>query len=422
MKKILAVLFGVLLCASLASADTLFPNSPTTGQVYNFNNTGVLYQYDGAKWLTIGTSSPAITKQIFTASGTYTPSSGMQYAIIECVGSGASGGGVASSSSQGAGGGGGGGSYSRAYVTAAQVGASQTVTVGAAGAAPSAGNNNGNDGADVSVGTLCVGKGGSKGSGAAANTGAAGGAGGVAGTGDVTVPGEAGANGVTASITTDITPVSRGGSAGMQFGAGGKASFPPATGADGSLYGGGGAGGADTGSGGNKAGGAGAKGIVIITEFLQSTWSPTGGVPAQVSKTADQTLNTSTTLASDNALTFPVLASTKYSFRFVVFYDTPTAADFKWQITCPASPTVVLYDGHALAPGATSETITRDNACSSSHSLTETSGTPGSIIIQGIIQNGANAGSVTFQWAQNTSNGSNTTVYAGSNVQYTRTQ
>src|ERR1700720_4672748 len=69
--------------------------------------------------------------QVFTSSGTYTPSAGLVTAIIECVGGGGGGGGSAFSPTQVHGGGGGGaGGYARAYKTASQIGASQTVTIG----------------------------------------------------------------------------------------------------------------------------------------------------------------------------------------------------------------------------------------------------------------------------------------------------
>lgn len=247
------------------------PASPQVGDVWVDSTTSIAYRYvndgDSSQWVqqpgnSVNTSTVKV--QTFTASGTYTPTAGMKTAIIECVGSGAGGGGVALSSTAGAGGGGGGGSYSRAYVTAAQVGASQTVTVGAAGGGGAAGANNGTDGADVSVGTLCVGKGGTHGQGAAANTGGAGGAGGVAGTGDVTLPGQEGGPGITSTSGTG----SCGGDAGAGFGAGAQCKIPFGAGANGSNYGAGGSGGGSNSSSAAAAGGNGAKGIVVITEYL----------------------------------------------------------------------------------------------------------------------------------------------------------
>src|SRR3974390_2022679 len=80
--------------------------------------------------------------QVFTGAGTYTytPSAGMVYCIIECLGGGGGGGGGAGTANYALGAGGGGaGSYSRALVSAATVGVSQTVTIGTAGSGGAAG-------------------------------------------------------------------------------------------------------------------------------------------------------------------------------------------------------------------------------------------------------------------------------------------
>jgi hypothetical protein len=45
--------------------------------------------------------------------------------------------------------------------------------------------------------------------------------------------------------------------------------------------------------------------------------------------------------------------------------------------------------------------------------------TKGHIIVRGVIHNGANAGVISFDWAQNAASGT-TTVYAGSKVDFCR--
>lgn len=95
--------------------------------------------------------------QVFTASGTYTPSSGLKFAIFECVGGGGGGGGISLSAAGSVYSGGGGGSsgYSRATISAATIGASKTVTIGAVGAAGTAGGVGGS-GAQTFVGGQTV--------------------------------------------------------------------------------------------------------------------------------------------------------------------------------------------------------------------------------------------------------------------------
>jgi len=236
----------------------------------------LVYNSAATEWRAANIAPPAAflraAKQTFVANGTYTPTTGMVYCIIECVGGGAGGGGCANSSAgqQGSGGGGGGGSYARLIASAATIGASQAVTVGAAANGGTAGNNAGTAGNDTSVGALCIGKGGSAGGGAAANANGTGGAGGIAGTGDFSVPGQAGASGgfsvVSGAGSVQFSSAS-GGSSGLSFGFGAVAGGGSGTGNNGSNYGGGGAGGRSSSASGAAAGGIGAAGIVVITEF-----------------------------------------------------------------------------------------------------------------------------------------------------------
>ena len=210
-------------------------------------------------------SSPTINIQKFTTSGTYTPTSAMQYCIIECVGAGGAGGGAALSTGTGTGGGGGAGAYSRKFATAATIGASQTVTVATGGTPGTAGNNPGGNGSGAtSVGAICTAGSGTGGGGVAANNAGVGGAGGIVGTGDLSVAGNAGAGGFAASIVT-VSMQSGGGGAGTW---GGQAAITGTGSQAGNGAGTGGNAGISTVSSAAKAGGAGANGIVIITEYI----------------------------------------------------------------------------------------------------------------------------------------------------------
>jgi hypothetical protein len=209
-----------------------------------------------------------IGKQSFTASGTYTPTSGMLYCVIECVGGGGGGGGVDGTASQiYQGGGGGSGGYSRLVATAATIGASQTVTIGAAGAAGASGANNGGAGGDTSVGSICIGKGGAGGKYGSSGQVGAGGAGGVAGTGDIVAAGMSGNPGIYNSVNITIAFASgNGGSSFFGGGAPGVAGGGANAGVAASNYGSGGSG-ASTNDANDAAGGAGSAGFVFITEF-----------------------------------------------------------------------------------------------------------------------------------------------------------
>ncbi len=206
----------------------------------------------------------------FTTSGTYTPSAGMLFCIIECIGGG--GGGGAAQGTVGAvyaGGGGGSGSYSRLIASAATIGASKTVTIGAGGAGGATTPANGSAGGDTSVGSLCIGKGGSGGLYGSAGQVGLGSAGGVAGTGDLTPIGGAGGNGGWCTSLVVQTPSGVGG---QSYWGGGAASKAGAGGAGnaGGNYGGGGSGAYAYNTASAFAGGDGSAGVVFITEFCSA--------------------------------------------------------------------------------------------------------------------------------------------------------
>jgi hypothetical protein len=225
----------------------------------------------GATTITVSGTCPTIavvktaSPLFFTASGTYTPSTGLVYAVVECVGGGGGGGGVGSGSLSGAGASGGSGAYSRIALSAASIGASKAVTIGAGGTAATAGPNNGGTGGDTSLGSLCVAKAGVGGGGSnAPGTAGGGGTGGLAsgGTGDVKINGNGGGAGIAANLAT----VNFSSPAGASSFFGGGAVGSAGAGVSATGCGGGGSGGAGTNVG-NVAGGAGFAGCVVITEF-----------------------------------------------------------------------------------------------------------------------------------------------------------
>ena len=224
--------------------------------------------YNDAKIITTFNN---IKTKTFTSSGTYTPTLGMNYCVIECWGGGGAGGSIAGStiSSIGAGGGGSGG-YSRTTVSAATIGASQTVTIGNAGVPGSPGNVAGGPGGETSVGTLCIAKGGYGAGGPAGPYNP--GLGAPAGTGDIAIPGQPGGTALAGANATSVCIDALSGYGGSTtVGNGGYPAIVnngvrngwPATG-----YGAGGSGAAAHVSSSSASGGAGAKGFVVITEYL----------------------------------------------------------------------------------------------------------------------------------------------------------
>lgn len=144
-----------------------------------------------------------------------------------------------------------------------------------------------------------------------------------------------------------------------------------------------------------------------------------GGGWHPVVKASDENCISDATLNNDSALLFTMAASTKYIFRGVIFFDTPAAADFKFGLNGPASPSVVrmTYTTQEAAGGpVTTDAISAYET--SGIGITGSGTTGGYVIINGIIHNGANAGDVHFSWCQNTSTASNTTVRAKSYIEW----
>lgn len=167
-----------------------------------------------------------ITIQRFTSGGTYTPTSGMKYCIAFVTGGGGGSGGADTSTGLtqvGVGAGGGAGETRIGAFSAATIGASQTVTIGAAGSAGSGtGGTTGGNGGTSSLGSLLSASGGTGGTGSGTSILTSqvtdGGAGGTGGSGGFGIDGGDGTAGLGSSGAQDFT---RGGDGGASFWGGG---------------------------------------------------------------------------------------------------------------------------------------------------------------------------------------------------------
>lgn len=255
------------------------------------NNGGILYSSASAAAILAGTATAGlallsgatttptwstskpitqIVVQSFTATGTYTPTAGMQYCIVEGVGGGGGSGGTpsgASTSYIGAPGAGSGG-YARVLYTAAQIGASKAVTIGAAGAAGASAGAGGTGGTTTFGATLFSCTGGVGSPAGTANQFLGGSAGGTptitSGSAIATANGQPGSTGLSSGATI----VGIGGNGGSSpFGSGGIAvSGSNNAGAVGTGYGAGGAGSVNLSA--AQTGSAGTAGYLVVTEFI----------------------------------------------------------------------------------------------------------------------------------------------------------
>lgn len=140
----------------------------------------------------------------------------------------------------------------------------------------------------------------------------------------------------------------------------------------------------------------------------------TVGVPIPILKTADQTVNNSTTLVNDNLLLTPVGINEVWSVYFYLImsaanatpnikfaFTTPVAGVFSWIPSgdIGASGSGVLLTPYTTGPQAfTLPLATRH------------------LLIWGVYVGGANAGNLQLQWAQNVANASDTKVLTNSHI------
>lgn len=150
----------------------------------------------------------------------------------------------------------------------------------------------------------------------------------------------------------------------------------------------------------------------IATVTIPGAWTT-------IKKLSDQSVSATTALTNDNALTFTMAANAEYVIRIHVWYNTAANADFKYGFNGSAAATRIRMHRVAQIAGATAFTVSLiATAYDTTGVALAGAGTDGYITLHGIIRNGAAASTFNFSWAQNTSQGTNTTVYSGSYLEY----
>lgn len=150
-----------------------------------------------------------------------------------------------------------------------------------------------------------------------------------------------------------------------------------------------------------------------------NAWQPLTRARVYKLKTADESLNSSTTFQDDNHLQGITLkASTSYIFKGILFFASSAAADIKFQMAWTVSPDTAnsfwcIKNSRDISNDVEhrSATLTGTIAPATNGGFTHV-GT-----IEGFVLTTSST-TVKLQWAQNTSDAGTTSVFAGSFIEF----
>lgn len=157
----------------------------------------------------------------------------------------------------------------------------------------------------------------------------------------------------------------------------------------------------------------GSAGDVLTVSGGAPAWVAPTAPPLFVEKTANQTVNNSTTLVSDTHLKFTMVANKRYAVWGCILMITPNTAEFDFKWLLPGSCTIDgSYDLSPVNDGGVFDfTENAEFAIQSDGSLQGASWS-------GVIVADGSGGVAQYQWAQNSAVAGNTTLYAGSWFSY----
>ena len=155
---------------------------------------------------------------------------------------------------------------------------------------------------------------------------------------------------------------------------------------------------------------------VTTLEPLLSVGNLSGGWTT-IMKTANEDVTSSTVVQDDDTLTFTIPDGETWAFELYVAFLTTSANDFKWNL--PRTNIGTWFAEVRYQPGGsgTLSAFAVDTATTTGADASVTgAGIPGLIWIRGIGTAIGGDAVVTFQWAQNSSGATATTVKAGSYI------
>lgn len=136
-----------------------------------------------------------------------------------------------------------------------------------------------------------------------------------------------------------------------------------------------------------------------------------------VDKSVSITLQNDNTLNDDTHLTYPLAANEDIDWELTAFYNAG-AGGIQCAMSGPAGYTALHYSANLDISGATK--VTSAIATAWDVTVAQAAASSGLVRIHGHLHNGANAGTLVFRWAQNTSNVAATIIEEGSSLKVIR--
>lgn len=138
------------------------------------------------------------------------------------------------------------------------------------------------------------------------------------------------------------------------------------------------------------------------------------GRASRVVKTSNTTVNNSTTLV-DGGLSFPVLVGRIYSFTFLLYVQSNATADLRVGVSVPSGTTASITSGADFSNSVdNSSFLTVQTVAIAPGGVAQ----PHAVCVFGWAKVGTTAGSIAVTFAQNAATAVDTTMWAGSFVEY----
>lgn len=155
--------------------------------------------------------------------------------------------------------------------------------------------------------------------------------------------------------------------------------------------------------------GPGTSGDILTSQGAATAPEWLAGTSQKKTKTADESLANTAAIQDDDDLTFTVEANSNYLITAVLLVSAGTSGDFKFNFNLPAS---AIVDGVYLGELTVADFSEFSEAADEDVQVEDSAEHP--IQLTATLQVAGTAGTATFEWAQQTSNASATTVHAGS--------